>query len=66
MKRKYIVNGAIGAVLLAALIYFYGRSQTPAGQPPLRSLTAENLNELKKDFNAAKDEIRVLLLLSPT
>jgi len=66
MKRKYIVNGAIGAVLLAALIYFYGGSQTPAGQPPLRSLTAENLNELKKDFNAAKDEIRVLLLLSPT
>jgi hypothetical protein len=66
MKRKYIVNGAIGAVLLAALIHFYGGSQTPAGQPPLQSLTAENLNELKKDFNAAKDEIRVLLLLSPT
>ena len=66
MKRKYIVNGAIGVVLLAALVYFYGGSQTPAGQRPLRSLTAENHNELKKDFNAAKDEIRVLLLLSPT
>jgi hypothetical protein len=66
MKRKYIIGGAIAAVFLAALVYFYGGSQTPTGQPPLRRLTAENLNELKKDFNAAKDETRVLLLLSPT
>jgi len=66
MKRKYVVSGAIGGVLVAALVYFYGGSQTPSGQPPLRSLTAENLNELKKDFNAAKNETRVLLLLSPT
>jgi len=66
MKRKYIINGAIGVVLLAALVYFYGGNQTPSGQPPLRSLTAENLSELKKEFNAAKNETRVLLLLSPT
>ena len=66
MKRKYIVSGAISAVLVAALVYFYGGSQTPAGQPPLRNLTAENLSELKNEFNAAKNEVRVLLLLSPT
>jgi hypothetical protein len=66
MKRKYIINGAVGAVLLAALLYFYGGSQTPSGQPPLRDLTADNLSELKQEFNAAKDETRVLLLLSPT
>jgi hypothetical protein len=66
MKRKYIINGAIGAVLLAALVYFYGGSQTPTGQPPLRSLSADNLSELKNEFNAAKNDTRVLLLLSPT
>ena len=66
MKRKYIINSAIGAILVAALIYFYGGSQTPSGQPPLRNLTAENLGELKREFNAAKSETRVLLLLSPT
>ena len=66
MKRKYIVSGAVGAIVVAALVYFYGGSQTPSGQPPLQSLTAQNLNELKKDFNAAKNDTRVLLLLSPT
>jgi len=66
MNRKYIVSGAICAVLVAALVYFYGGSRTPSGQLPLRSLTAENLSELKTEFNAAKNETRVLLLLSPT
>jgi hypothetical protein len=66
MKRNYIISGTISATLIAALVYFYGGSQTPSGQPPLQSLTAENLSELKREFNAAKDETRVLLLLSPT
>jgi hypothetical protein len=66
MKRKYVINGAIGAILLGALVYFYGGSQTPSSQPPLRNLTAENLSELKREFNAAKGKTRVLLLLSPT
>jgi hypothetical protein len=66
MKRKYFINGAIGVVLLVVLVYFYGGSHTPPGQTPLRSLTAENLSELKKEFNEAKNEARVLLLLSPT
>jgi hypothetical protein len=29
-------------------------------------LTAENLDDLKKEFNEAKNETPVLLLLSPT
>ena len=66
MKRKYIINSAIGAILVATLIYFYGGSQTPPGQPPLQSLTAQNPSGLKKEFNAAKNDTRVLLLLSPT
>jgi hypothetical protein len=65
MKRKYIL-GALAVLVLAALVYFYGGSQAPSGQPPLDSLTARNLAEVKNQFNAAKDEVRMLLLLSPT
>jgi hypothetical protein len=66
MKFRYIV-GALAAVLLAGgLFYFYSGRQTPSGQPPLDSLTAENVAEVKNQFNAAKDSVRVLLLLSPT
>jgi hypothetical protein len=66
MKRKYILGALLGVLLLAGLLYFYGGSQAPSGQPPLRSVTAQNLGELKSEFNAAKSNVRVLLLLSPT
>lgn len=66
MKRKHLVGAIIGLVVLAALFYFYGGSQTPSGQPPLSSLTAQNVGEIRNEFNAAKSEVRVLLLLSPT
>ena len=65
MKRKYIF-GALAILLLAALFYLYGGSQAPSGQPPLRSLTAQNAVDVKNEFNAAISEVRVLLLLSPT
>jgi hypothetical protein len=65
MRRKYIVGGPV-VILLAALAYFHGGSRAPSGQPPLRSLAAENVGEIKNEFNAAKNEIRVLLLFSPT
>ena len=66
MKRKYISGALLAALLLAALVYFYGGSATPSGQPPLRSLNAQNVAELKNEFNGAKDDVRALLLLSPT
>jgi hypothetical protein len=66
MKPKYVI-GVIAVVLLAAAgLYLYGGGQTPAGQPPLQNLSAHNLGEMKSEFNAAKDDVRVLLLLSPT
>ena len=65
MNRKHIVGVFIVLVALAALFYFYGGSRTPPGQPPLRSLTAQNVGEIRDQFNAAKSEVRVLLLLSP-
>ena len=66
MKLRHIIV-ALAAVLLAGgLFYFYGGSQAPRGQAPLKNLTAENVVDVKNQFNAAKDSVRVLLLLSPT
>jgi hypothetical protein len=66
MKRKYIVAGVLVAFLLAAVLYLYGGGQPPSGQPPLRSVTGQNVADIKNEFNSAKGEVRVVLLLSPT
>lgn len=65
MKRTYVAAVVLLA-LLAAALYLYAGSQTPAGQPALQSLTVGNAGELKAEFNAEKNDVRVLLLLSPT
>lgn len=66
MKRKFMF-GAIPILALAGLsVYLYGGGRVPAGQPPLQDLTPANLSVMRHEFNAAKDETRVLLLLSPT
>jgi hypothetical protein len=56
----------VAMAFAGVLFYFYGGHQAPAGQPPLRKLTTQNVAEVKSAFNAAKDDVRVLLLLSPT
>jgi hypothetical protein len=66
MKVKYILGILLGVMLVAALVYFYGGSQVPPGQPLLESVTAQNVADVKNQFNSAKDDVRVLLLLSPT
>lgn len=66
MKSRYLISALLTVLLAGALVYFYGGSQPPAGQPALQSLTAQNVSEIKNEFNAAKDDVRVLLLLSPT
>jgi len=66
MKRAYIVGAVVVASLAATVLYLYGGGQTPAGQPPPKHLSAQSVGEIKNEFNAAKDDARVLLLLSPT
>lgn len=39
---------------------------TPAGQPPLDQVDEQTLGEVRKDFNASSDRVRMLLLLSPS
>jgi len=66
MKARHIVGAAVAALLIAAGLYLYGGSQTPSGQATLQNVTAQNVAEIKNDFNAGKGDVRVLLLLSPT
>ena len=66
MKRAYIVGAIPVALLAAVVLYLYGGGETPARQPPLKNLSAQGVGEIKIEFNAAKDDVRVLLLLSPT
>jgi hypothetical protein len=66
MKGKFILGALVGLLLISTLAYLYGGSQAPPGQPPLESVTALNVADVKNQFNSAKDDVRVLLLLSPT
>jgi len=66
MKRKYIFSAAVAVVLLAAIAYLYGGSRVPAGQPPLRRLAADSAADFTSEFNASKDQVRVVILLAPT
>jgi hypothetical protein len=66
MKRNY---GAIEALAIVLAVVLGGVScghQAPAGQPSLQYLTPQNVVQLKDAFNASKNEVRLLLLLSPT
>jgi hypothetical protein len=54
------------AVLLGAGIYFYGGHTAPPTQPALVDLTPQTLSKIESAFNDAKDDVRVLALLSPT
>ena len=66
IRRKYISAALGGLVVVVALAYFYSGHETPSGQPPLASLTAETLPQFETAFNAAKTDVRVLVFLSPT
>ena len=54
------------AVALLIVWYLWLSKRTPPGQPPLTSLTQNNLHDFKDAFNGASDEARLVLLLSPT
>jgi hypothetical protein len=65
-RRNYIIGALVALVVTFALVYFYGGSTTPVTQPPLVRLTPENVSQVEAAFNAAKGDVRLLVLLSPT
>jgi len=65
-KVKYALR-LVGIVAAFLIIWYLWLSKgTPPGQPPLASLTQDNLDQFTRDFNGAGDEARLVLLLSPT
>lgn len=64
MKYALSLVGVIAAFLI--VWYLWLSKGTPHGQPPLTSLTQNNLDHFKNAFNGAGDEDRLVLLLSPT
>jgi hypothetical protein len=64
VKYALWLVGIIAALLI--VWYLWLSKGTPVGQPALTSLTQNNLDQFKHDFNGADDEARLVLLLSPT
>ena len=65
VNRKSVL--LIVAVAVALVFwYFWGWTGTPHGQPPLTSLTPNNLDRFESEFNNAAYRTRLVLLLSPT
>jgi hypothetical protein len=54
------------ALLVGAGLYFYGGHTAPPTQPALVDLTPQTLSKIESAFNEAKDNVRLLVLLSPT
>jgi hypothetical protein len=66
MQRNWLLLTVPLMALLGVGLHFYGGTETPAGQAPLAYLTPQSFAGLKTAFNDAKDDVRLLVLLSPT
>lgn len=67
MKKRLIIAGAVVFLLVAALGWLlWGPSRVPPGQPPLVTLDGTNVAMLQRTFNEASNQVRVIVLLSPT
>jgi hypothetical protein len=64
VKYAFWLVGVAAAFLI--IWYLWVSKGTPSGQPPLTSLTQNNLEQFRHDFNGAGEEARLVLLLSPT
>jgi hypothetical protein len=56
------------ALLIAAAVawYRFAPGEAPAGQPPLVTIDAKIIEDLRADFNRHSSDTRVIVLLSPT
>jgi hypothetical protein len=64
--KTALLVAAAAIVLTLVARYFVGGHRVPAGQPPLAELTPASLDSLKSEFNRTPDQVRIVLLLSPT
>jgi len=67
MNRRAVIRLLLLLSIVGALSGFALRApHAPGGQPPLETVTAENLPTFRSAFNDAAGTVRVILLLSPT
>ena len=65
MKEAVAAAVLVGVLATVAVVNSSCTRSTPPGQPPLVQL-GRDLSRFEADFNAACDQVRVLVLLSPT
>lgn len=63
-KRRAIV--AVLLVLFCAVLWYATQPRVPKGQPPLVTLNAASVAELRDAFNRDVDYVRIIVLPSPT
>jgi len=65
-KRKHVLwfVGLAFALLLGW--HFLWSDRIPDGQPPLTYLTSNDIDQFKHQFDGAAENVRLVLLLSPT
>ncbi len=65
-RRRLLLAATICTIAILGGWWLFGRHDVPAGQPPLATLDAATFGTFQVDFNAASDQTRIILLLSPT
>jgi hypothetical protein len=65
-KALIILVGIVAVVAGIAVWYAHQPRRAPAGQPPLDSLSPNNVSDFKQAFNSSPSSVRLVLLLSPT
>ena len=65
-RRRLIVLAALAVCVALVVLPRFVTHNAPATQPPLGFLDAGSLETLRADFNRAANEVRIVVLLSPT
>jgi hypothetical protein len=65
-KRSLYLASVIVLVLGSGAWYQFVSDRVPPGQAPLRSISRAPFQPLVQEFNRESNEVRVVLLLSPT
>ena len=66
LSAAVVVLSLVFPQAAGAVVSLTGGNRTPAGQPALADLTPRTAPDLRTAFNAAKDDARLLVFLSPT
>jgi hypothetical protein len=65
-KLRFVLPLLLVALGVAAAWHVWAPRIVPLGQPPLATLDAGTLQNVRADFNRDAGTVRVIVLLSPT